>query len=154
MLDIVVLPIPRHRYSCSDWATTSLQLRPFRARHARRPLAHFPQHSGSTKEAHEHILSALEKVVKRSGFITRRRNVTSPSVAPRTSFTTARPGALNVHKPQPCARMWRPTPSGASAILLPACVRSPPSPVCPCSCFVNPFHPLLFVEDQVCRSRH
>jgi len=35
------------------------------------------QHSGSTKDAHEHILSAVEKVVKRAGFTTRRRNVTS-----------------------------------------------------------------------------
>ena len=35
------------------------------------------QHSGSTKDAHEHILSALEKVVKRAGFTTRRKHVTS-----------------------------------------------------------------------------
>jgi hypothetical protein len=35
------------------------------------------QHSGSTKDAHEHILSSLEKVVERAGFTTRRRNVTS-----------------------------------------------------------------------------
>ena len=36
-----------------------------------------PQHSGSTKDAHEHMLSALKRVVKRVGFTTRRRNVTS-----------------------------------------------------------------------------
>ena len=36
-----------------------------------------PQHSGSTKDAREHILSALEKGFKRGGFTTRRRTVTS-----------------------------------------------------------------------------
>ena len=40
LVDIVVLPIPRHRYSRFDWATSPLQLWPFRARCARRPLAH------------------------------------------------------------------------------------------------------------------
>ena len=65
----------------------------------------------------------------------------SPSVAPRTSSTTARPQASHARKPQPCARTWRPTPSGLSALLLPRTrtipsssslplhvLRKPPSP--------------------------
>ena len=36
-----------------------------------------PQHSASTKDVHEHILSALGKGLKRGGFTTRRRTVTS-----------------------------------------------------------------------------
>ena len=45
----------------------------------------------------------------------------SPSVAPRISSTTARPSeASHARKPQPCARTWRPTPSGLSALLLPS----------------------------------
>ena len=34
-------------------------------------------HSGITKDAHEHILSALDTMCRRSGYTTRRKNVTS-----------------------------------------------------------------------------
>ena len=35
------------------------------------------QHSGTTKDAHEHILSALDTMCRRSGYTNRRKNVTS-----------------------------------------------------------------------------
>jgi hypothetical protein len=34
------------------------------------------QHSGTTKVAHEHILSALDTMFRRSGYTTKRKNVT------------------------------------------------------------------------------
>ena len=45
-----------------------------------------PEHSGSTKDAHKHILSALEKVFKRGGFTTRCRTVTSSRRGQKRNF--------------------------------------------------------------------